>query len=152
MIKLNKGAKIVVKKKKPIPISKKLKAGKVVTGMVENGGNLGKAIIEAGYSPATAKTPSKVTNTEAFKEASLNILGQLKSIQVAQINELVKRNDSALSLVKYNDMVGALEKTTKLIELLEGRATDRPDNLLNSEQLHELLSRGNKTTLPTGKI
>jgi hypothetical protein len=146
MLKLSKGAKVIVKKK--IPISKKFRAGKVVSGMVANGGNLSKAIIAAGYSENTARTPSKVTNTEAFKEASLNILDKLKKIQEAQINELVKRCDNALSLEKYKDMVDTFEKTTKLVELLEGRATDRPDNLLNSDQLHELLSRRNKTTLP----
>ena len=149
MIKLNKGTKIVVKKKKTIPVSKKLKAEKVVSEMVGNGGNMAKAIIKAGYSPATANTPSKVTNTEAFKEASLTILEKLKKIQEAQINEILNRCDNALSLEKYKDMVDTFEKTTKLVELLEGRATERPDNLLNSDQLHELLSRRNKTTLPT---
>lgn len=152
MIKLNKGTKIVVKKKKPIPVSKKIKAGKVVSELVGNGGNLTKAIIKAGYSPNTANTPSKVTNTEAFKQASLSILDKLKKIQEAQINEILNRCDRALSMEKYKDMVDTFEKTTKLVELLEGRATERPDNLLNSDQLHELLSRRNKTTLPTREV
>jgi len=149
MIKLNKGTKIVVKKKKPVPVSKKLKAEKVVSEMVGNGGNITKALIKAGYSPNTANTPSKVTNTEAFKQASLSILEKLKKIQEAQINEILNRCDRALSLEKYKDMVDTFEKTTKLVELLEGRATERPDNLLNNNQLDELFTRRNKTTLPT---
>ena len=35
--------------------------------MVENGGNKGKAMIDAGYSPATAKNPSKLTRSEGFQ-------------------------------------------------------------------------------------
>lgn len=142
-MKLRKDAKIIIKKKKPIPISKKLKASKVVSGIVANGGNMAKAIIGAGYSEKTARTPSKVTNTEAFKQASLSILDKLKRIQEAQIDEILNRCDKALSMEKYKDMVDTFEKTTKLVELLEGRATDRPDNLLNSDQLHELLARRN---------
>ena len=36
--------------------------------IVENGGNIGKAMIAAGYSPATAKTPQKLTKTKGWKE------------------------------------------------------------------------------------
>ena len=36
--------------------------------MVENGGNIGKAMIAAGYTPATAKTPQKLTQSEGYKE------------------------------------------------------------------------------------
>lgn len=32
--------------------------------MVENGGNVSKAMIDAGYSPNTAKTPQKLTDSE----------------------------------------------------------------------------------------
>ena len=36
--------------------------------MVENGGNIGKAMVAAGYSPATARTPQKLTETKGWKE------------------------------------------------------------------------------------
>lgn len=36
--------------------------------MVENGGNISKAMRDAGYSINTAKTPSKLTNTKAWQE------------------------------------------------------------------------------------
>lgn len=42
----------------------KLAASKIV----ENGGNIGKAMIEAGYSPMTAKTPSKLTRSKGWQE------------------------------------------------------------------------------------
>lgn len=35
--------------------------------LVEFGGNIGKAMIAAGYSPKTAKTPQKLTNSRGFK-------------------------------------------------------------------------------------
>lgn len=36
--------------------------------MVENGGVVSTAMIEAGYSPATAKTPQKLTNSKAWQQ------------------------------------------------------------------------------------
>ncbi len=36
--------------------------------MVENGGNIGKAMVEAGYSSNTAKTPQKLTESLGFIE------------------------------------------------------------------------------------
>lgn len=45
----------------------------VASKMVENGGNIGKAMIEAGYSSATAKTPQKLTKSKGWKELMDNI-------------------------------------------------------------------------------
>lgn len=36
--------------------------------MVENGGNVSKAMRDAGYSPQTAKVPQKLTNSAGFAE------------------------------------------------------------------------------------
>lgn len=48
-----------------MPTEKQIKA---VNIMVENGGVASTAMIEAGYSPNTAKTPQKLTESEGFKE------------------------------------------------------------------------------------
>ena len=40
----------------------------VASQLVENGGNLGKAMIAAGYSPSTAKTPTKLTKSKGWRE------------------------------------------------------------------------------------
>jgi len=40
----------------------------VASKLVENGGNVGKAMIDAGYSPATAKTPQKLTKSKGWQE------------------------------------------------------------------------------------
>ena len=42
----------------------KIAASKVV----ENGGNIGKAMLAAGYSPATAKTPQKLTRSKGWQK------------------------------------------------------------------------------------
>src|SRR6185312_4486113 len=44
-----------------------LKQKLAVEKMVENGGNKSKAMLEAGYSPATAKTPQKLTESKGFE-------------------------------------------------------------------------------------
>jgi phage terminase small subunit len=36
--------------------------------IVENGGNIGKAMRDAGYSEKTARTPSKLTESKGFRE------------------------------------------------------------------------------------
>ena len=40
---------------------------RAVNNMVENGGNVSKAMRDGGYSPATAKNPGKLTNSKGFK-------------------------------------------------------------------------------------
>ena len=39
-----------------------------VDNLVENGGIISRAMIDAGYSKATAKTPQKLTESKGFKE------------------------------------------------------------------------------------
>jgi hypothetical protein len=40
---------------------------RAITKMVENGGNVSKAMIEAGYSVNTARTPQKLTNSKGYR-------------------------------------------------------------------------------------
>lgn len=44
------------------------KQQQALANMVENGGNTSRAMRDAGYSSATAKTPSKLTGSNGFKE------------------------------------------------------------------------------------
>ncbi len=44
------------------------KQKKAVDNMVENGGNVSKAMRDAGYTGATAKNPKKLTESGGFKE------------------------------------------------------------------------------------
>lgn len=43
-----------------------IKQKKAIKKVVENGGNVSRAMIESGYSPATAKTPQKLTESKAW--------------------------------------------------------------------------------------
>jgi len=45
-----------------------LKQKRAIERAVENGGNVSRAMIEAGYSPATAKNPDKLTSSKAWAE------------------------------------------------------------------------------------
>ena len=45
-----------------------IKQKKAVDIMLENGGNVSRAMLEAGYTPATSKTPQKLTESDGFRE------------------------------------------------------------------------------------
>jgi len=45
-------------------LKQKLAVGK----LVENGGNVSRSMLDAGYTPATASTPQKLTNSKGFQE------------------------------------------------------------------------------------
>lgn len=65
--------------------------------LVENGGKtpVSKAMVEAGYSPATAKTPQKLTQSEAFKklfpdDKTQQVVDNLHKLATAAVNEKVQ--------------------------------------------------------------
>jgi len=45
-----------------------IKQQKALEKIVENGGNVSRAMMDVGYSPATAKTPQKLTESEGYKD------------------------------------------------------------------------------------
>lgn len=45
-----------------------LKQKKAATNLIKNGGNVSKAMVDAGYSKATANTPQKLTESIGYKE------------------------------------------------------------------------------------
>lgn len=45
-----------------------IKQKKVLMKIVENGGNLHKAMLDVGYSPLTSKNPKNLTNSKGFQE------------------------------------------------------------------------------------
>lgn len=54
------------KSKKPIKVRGTQKQKRALANLAENGGNVGKAMRDAGYSPVTANTPKKLTESKAF--------------------------------------------------------------------------------------
>lgn len=59
---------VAAKPKKKYKIKPTIRQKRVLDNLAENGGNLGKAILDAGYSKVTSLTPSKVTDTRGWKE------------------------------------------------------------------------------------
>ena len=49
------------------PRKPSIRQTKALANLVENGGNVSKAMIDAGYSAATAHTPAKLTQSQAFQ-------------------------------------------------------------------------------------
>jgi hypothetical protein len=54
----------------------------VATKMVENGGNVGKAMLEAGYSKAMAKNPQKLTRSKGWLEATEGLISDEKLLKI----------------------------------------------------------------------
>lgn len=52
-----------------------------VKKMVENGGNASKAMRDAGYSPMTAKSPSKLTESKGWNELMEQYLPDIKVLE-----------------------------------------------------------------------
>lgn len=55
---------------------------KAIDNLVGNGGNVTKAMKDAGYSDKTAHTPSKLTESKAFVELMANAITDAKLIKV----------------------------------------------------------------------
>lgn len=63
-----------------------IKQRKAIDKLVENGGNISKAMVDAGYSPATAHTPSKLTDSIGFNELC-NKLGLTEDFLINALKE-----------------------------------------------------------------
>lgn len=72
----------------------------VASKLVENGGNLGKAMIAAGYSPATAKTPQKLTESKGWQELMKIYLPD--EMVLACHNKLIKSENEMVRLGALN--------------------------------------------------
>ncbi len=105
-----------------------IKQKRALQKMVENGGNVSQAMIQAGYAPATAKTPKKLTKSDGFKIEAGKVLQDLKMIRIGVVEELKGRDlskESPMTLVRINDIL------TKNIELLAERPTERGEMVIS---------------------
>lgn len=97
-----------------MPTTKQLKAASI---LVENGGNVSRAMIESGYSENTSKTPSKLTKSKGFaeimNEAGLTDEFIIKSL-VDDIKSKPGNRTSELTLAAK--LKGRLIKENNLIE------------------------------------
>src|SRR5688572_12824672 len=98
-----------------------LKQKKAVENLVEHGGSVGKAMRDAGYSPATAKTPQKLTEGPGYQEAAKPFLDKLEA-ERNRILEAMATKD--LEVVAYNHLSEALVRTNHDMQLLGGKPTE----------------------------
>lgn len=116
------------------------KCKKAVKNIVENGGIVSRAMEDAGYSPNTAKTPQKLTESKGFKEAAFDYLKELETQKKMTIARLKEEMPEA----KFGELSSHLDRVTKNIELLSGRDTERTGLTLSDTQEQRLLDRLNK--------
>jgi len=96
-----------------------LRQKRVVARILENGGNVSKAMREVGYSPQTAKVPSKLTESKGFREEIEPIIAKMMAERDAIMDALPDKRSKA----KYRDLMDGADKMTKNIQLLTGGKT-----------------------------
>jgi len=119
---------------------------KAVKRIVENGGIVSKAMEEVGYSPRTAKTPQKLTNSKGYKEAAKPFVDRMIKERERLMASLELKE---LDKVVYSDGVRALDSLTKNIELLSGNATDRSEKDIKLDDLSGLTNEERQERLKT---
>jgi len=118
-----------------------LKQKKAVDNLVGNGGNVTKAMRDAGYSEATINTPQKLTESAGFKALLDEILPD---------KDVVEKHKELLNSTRVEHMVFPTYNTEKASELKnkqEKTGEDMTDEIrklmLTDEEITELLSEVN---------
>lgn len=123
---------IVIKKAKGNPPG--LRAEKAVALLVENGGNQGKALRDAGFAPATAKTPSKVFKRSTVKALVDPVVAKMEEHRDAILVQMKKKMPKA----NYASISMTLRNLNHDIQLLRGRATEFIDKPLDPDEAAKL--------------
>ena len=74
-----------------------------------------------GYSESVSKIPGKVVETQSFQEVISPVVKKMIAERDKVLVAMVKKRGRA----KYRDLIDAVDKLTKNIQLLSGRATER---------------------------
>ena len=81
---------------------------------------LRKIIKKNGYAQNTADSPKQVTETKSYQRIISPLVQQLEDERQAILKRMPEVRDKA----KYRDLSDALDKTTKVLQLLTGGATE----------------------------
>ena len=100
----------------------------------------GRIIKKHGYSDSVSKKPKKVTETKSYKKEIKPLIIRLEEERDAIIEQLKKTRNKA----KYRDLIDGLDKTTKNIQLLSGKPTEKTDITLTDEQRRKIIRRETK--------
>jgi hypothetical protein len=119
-----------------------IKQRKAIQNAVENGGNISRAMIDAGYSPATAKNPSKLTQSKAWQELMEAYLPDdtLLRALADDIEKKVGNRKAELEL--------AFKLRGKMVERLDHTSDGQPLQTFTNEQLDIIFSRRNTGSNP----
>jgi len=103
------------------------KQEKLITLLLENYGNkdtrpLGELLLEAGYSPASAKNPKIVIDSKEVQDGIAKVAEDINYLRQKAIAELRKRD---IKKEPYRDVVKAIDIYTKNHQLLSGGETER---------------------------
>lgn len=85
---------------------------------VLNGVNIERAQKESGYSPAYAHS-HKIQKTKRWKDGIKEVIDDLEQERESVISEMEKKRKKA----NYRDLIDAMDKLTKNIQLLSGKET-----------------------------
>lgn len=125
------------------------KQARALANAVENGGNITKAMIDAGYSPATANNPGEsLTQTKGWEELLEEYLSDDKLIQVTEEGLAATKAISALTgtsatgktvdfvdvpdfAVRHKYLETALKLKNKLVDRTDLTTKDKPIPLLH---------------------
>jgi len=96
-----------------------LKQRKAAKKVVENHGNVSRAMIDAGYKPATAKNPKNLTQSKAWTQLMEQYLPD---------DKLLEKHDEALDAVKSIGAQILIDKDGKTISKENEGMIEVPDN------------------------
>lgn len=136
-------AKTKVKQETPVRPTVALKHKRVLKNLAENGGKMGKAIKDAGYSQSTADTPSKITKSKTFKQLLEQYLPESKLLDLhdKQLNSWRLQSMLFQKQVSDEDIFELLESVNcvvkKLVEIPTGKICFYicPDNMSRNKAL-----------------
>lgn len=111
-----------------------LKQKLALSKIVENHGNIGKAMIEAGYDETTAKNPKNLTESKGWKELLEKTISDKKLVKVLDEGlEATKgygENEQSVQIPDYAVRHKYLETGLKLKNLMP---KDKPDSPLDDD-------------------
>jgi phage terminase small subunit len=113
------------------------KQKRAMVNMVENGGNASRAMIDAGYSPATAKNPSKLTTSKGYK-ALQKELG-VEGISLKKALAPIAKALNAKTKIKVGEVVTPNGDDSSSVEYMYEYEDNIPLQLQGSDRAIKLL-------------
>jgi len=114
-----------------------IKQEKALEKMVENGGNVSRAMVEVGYSPNTAKTPQKLTQSKGYRDV-LADCGLTEMFIVSNlVNDIIKKPKKRLGeLTLASDLLGLRKKALIIEDTTREQEQDERSEEMNRELGH----------------